>query len=128
MVLSVEAKRQGENDWEIYTDCGRERSGLDAVEWIKRGIDLGAGEILLTSIDQEGTRKGFDLELLKAVAATTPVPVIISGGYGEPRHLREAINHGADAVAFADGLHYKRTTLPELRAIAAEMDVQLRLT
>ncbi|KMJ53609.1 imidazole glycerol phosphate synthase [Vogesella sp. EB] len=127
MVLSIEAKRHGDNHWEIYTDCGREKSGLDVIEWAKRGIELGAGEILLTSIDQEGTRKGFDLELLKAVSEVSPVPVIMSGGYGEPQHLRDVIANGADAVAFADTLHYTRTELSELRNIAAEMNVKVRM-
>lgn len=127
MVLSIEAKRHGNQHWEIYTDCGREKSGIDAIEWIKRGIELGAGEILLTSIDQEGTRKGFDLDLLKAVEDISPVPVIVSGGYGEPQHLRDAITCGADALAFADTLHYKRASLHDLRGIAAEMNVKVRL-
>lgn len=127
MVLSIEAKRHGNNQWEIYTDCGREKSGLDAIEWVKRGIELGAGEILLTSIDQEGTRKGFDLELLKAVSNVSPVPVIMSGGYGEPQHLKDVIASGADAVAFADALHYDRAELAELRNIAAEMNVKVRM-
>jgi cyclase len=126
MVLSIEAKRQADNRWEIYTDCGRERSGIDVIEWAQRGIALGAGEILLTSIDQEGTRKGFDLALLQAVEAVSSVPVIISGGYGAPQHLRDAIETGANAVAFADALHYERTDLAALRGIAAEMDVQVR--
>lgn len=127
MVLSIEAKRHGNDHWEIYTDCGREKSGLDAIEWAKQGIELGAGEILLTSIDQEGTRKGFDLELMKAVSEVSPVPVIMSGGYGEPQHLRDVITNGADAVAFADTLHYARTELSELRNIAAEMNVKVRM-
>lgn len=126
MVLSIEAKRHNENNWEIYTDCGREKSGLSVTEWVKRGIELGAGEILLTSIDQEGTRKGFDLDLLKAVNAFATVPVIISGGYGESKHLSDAIECGADAVAFADALHYERENLTELRKIAAEMNVKVR--
>jgi cyclase len=126
MVLSIEAKRRNENYWEVYTDCGRERSGLDVVDWVKRGIALGAGEILLTSIDQEGTRKGFDLDLLEAVNTFAKVPVIVSGGYGEAQHLRAAIDFGADAVAFADALHYERANLAELREIAAEMDVKVR--
>lgn len=127
MVLSIEAKRHGENYWEIYTDCGREKSGLDAIGWIKRGIELGAGEVLLTSIDQEGTRKGFDLQLLQAVEAISTIPVIVSGGYGEAKHLRDAINCGADAVACADALHYERTTFSELRGIAGEMSVKVRM-
>ncbi len=127
MVLSIEAKHHGENDWEVYTDCGREKSGIDVIEWVMRGIELGAGEILLTSIDQEGTRKGFDLRLLEAVNAVSTVPVTISGGYGEPEHLIKAIDVGADGVAFADALHYERTTLTELRNIAAKTDVKVRI-
>lgn len=126
MVLSIEAKQQSPDRWEVYTDCGREKSGLDAIEWAKRGVELGAGEILLTSIDQEGTRKGFDLELLKAIEAISPVPIILSGGYGEPQHLRDAIAYGADAVAFADALHYERTPLGTLRNLAADMGARVR--
>jgi cyclase len=127
MVLSIEAKRHGENYWEVYTDCGRERSGLDVTDWVIRGIELGAGEILLTSIDQEGTRKGFDIHLLKAVNKFAKVPVIVSGGYGEHCHLLDAIDSGADGVAFADALHYKRTDFPELRSIAAKTNVKVRV-
>lgn len=126
MVLSIEAKRQKEGYWEVYTDCGRERSGLSVIEWVKRGIELGAGELLLTSIDQEGTRKGFDLDLIMEVSQLATVPLIVSGGYGEPQHLRDAIEKGADAIAFADALHYKRTNLSELRTFAAEFNVKVR--
>ncbi len=127
MVLSVEAKHHGDNHWEVYTDCGREKSGMDAIEWVTRGIEMGAGEILLTSIDQEGTRKGFDILLLEAINKVAKVPIIVSGGYGEARHLREAINSGADAVAFADALHYEKTKLAELRSIAVEMGIKVRV-
>lgn len=127
MVLSVEAKRQASGSWEVYTDCGRERSRYDAIEWIKRGVELGAGEILLTSIDQEGTRKGFDLDLIKTANAVSTVPLIVSGGYGEEQHLCDAINNGADAVAFADVLHYDRSTMAELRKIAAGMNIRVRM-
>lgn len=123
MMLSIEAKSQGPGKWEIYTDCGREHSGLDAVEWAKRGVELGAGEILVTSIDQEGTRKGFDTELTRAVAAVVDVPVIASGGYGETKHLAEIVSAGADAIAVADALHYNRTTLPQLRAAAMQQEI-----
>jgi len=123
MMLSIEAKSQGSGKWEIYTDCGREHSGLDAVEWAKRGVELGAGEILVTSIDQEGTRKGFDTALTRAVAAVVDVPVIASGGYGETKHLAEIVSAGADAIAVADALHYNRTTLPQLRAAALQQEI-----
>ncbi|EAQ36395.1 hypothetical protein NB311A_20696 [Nitrobacter sp. Nb-311A] len=126
MVLSIEAKSRGDGRWEVYTDCGRERSGLDAVEWARRGIELGAGEILLTSIDREGTRKGFDAELTRAVASAVSVPVIASGGYGEPRHLAEVVSAGADAIAVADALHYNRTTVPQLREAAQAQNIPVR--
>lgn len=127
MVLSIEAKRQAEGVWEIFTDCGRERSGVDVIEWIQRGIDLGAGEILLTSIDQEGTRKGFDIHLLQSVHAIASVPIIVSGGYGAPGHLFEAIEAGADAIAVADALHYQRTDMQKLHDLARTADVTVRV-
>ncbi len=126
MVLSIEAKSRGNGRWEVYTDCGRERSGVDAVEWASRGIELGAGEILLTSIDREGTRKGFDAELTRAVASAVSVPIIASGGYGEPRHLVEVVSAGADAIAIADALHYNRTTVPQLREAARAQNIPVR--
>jgi imidazole glycerol-phosphate synthase subunit HisF len=126
MVLSIEAKQQGDGRWEVYTDCGRERSGVDAVEWARRGVELGAGEVLVTSIDREGTRKGLDVELVRAVAAVVDVPVIASGGYGQPDHLTQAVHAGADAVAVADALHYERTTLPQLRAHALSAGLAVR--
>lgn len=127
VVLSIEAKRQPHGGWEAYTDNGRERTGLDVVEWAKRGVELGAGEILLTSVDQEGTRKGFDARLVRAVADVVPVPVIASGGMGSFDHLKEVVTEGhADAVAMADILHYKRSSLPQIReaALAAQLDVR----
>jgi cyclase len=127
MVLSIEAKQQASGRWEVYTDCGRERSGIDAVEWALRGVQLGAGEILVTSIDREGTRKGFDVALTRAIASAVTVPVIASGGYGEAKHLAEVVREGnADAVAFADALHYNRTNLSELRAQAQVEGIPVR--
>jgi imidazole glycerol-phosphate synthase subunit HisF len=127
MVLSIEAKQQAPGRWEVFTDCGRERSGVDAVEWARRGVRLGAGEILLTSIDREGTRKGFDVELTKAISRTVTVPVIASGGYGEAQHLYDVVQKGsADAVALADALHYDRTTLPEVRRSARQAGISMR--
>jgi imidazole glycerol-phosphate synthase subunit HisF len=127
MVLSIEAKQQGPGKWEVYTDNGRERTGLDAVEWAKRGVERGAGEILVTSIDREGTRKGFDVALTRAIAESVPVPVIASGGYGAPEHLLEIVQHGqADAAAFADALHYGRTEIGALRAHALAAGLAVR--
>ena len=127
MVLSIEAKQQAPGRWEVYTDCGRERSGVDALDWARRGVELGAGEILVTSIDREGTRKGFDIELTRAISAAVTVPVIASGGYGSPEHLSSVVHDGcANAVAVADALHYGRTTIAELRATAQAAGVPVR--
>jgi len=127
MVLSIEAKQQGSGHWEVYTDCGRERSGLDVVEWARKGESLGAGEILLTSIDREGTRQGFDVELTRAVASAVSIPVIASGGMGKPSDLIDVIRQGqADAVAMADVLHYQRSTLGELRQAMQDCGIQVR--
>ena len=116
MVVSIEAKHVGPGRWEVYTENGRERTGLDVIEWSQRVVDLGAGEILLTSIDQEGTRKGFDCALVRAVATTVPIPVIASGGMGTLEHLVQVIQEGrADAVAMADALHYGRFSLGQMR-------------
>ena len=107
IVISIEAKRRPDGSYEAYTSNGRERSGLDVLDWAVRATELGAGEILLTSVDQEGTGAGFDLELTRAVAESVPIPVIASGGAGSVDHVAEAIlTAHADAVAVASLLHY----------------------
>lgn len=127
MVLSVEAKRIGPGRWEVYTDNGRERTGLDVVDWVVRGVELGAGEILLTSVDQEGTREGFDCELVRVVADRVPVPVIASGGMGSLEHLIAVVREGrANAVAMADVLHYNRMNLTQIRREVLEADIPAR--
>ncbi len=127
MVLSIEAKRVAPGRWEAYTDNGRERTGLDVVDWAQRGVELGAGEILLTSIDREGTREGFDLQLLAAVSRVVSVPLIASGGMGRLEDVARAVNEGAaDAVAMADMLHYKRHTLGEIRAASRAAGLNVR--
>jgi cyclase len=127
MVLSIEAKQQAEGHWEVYTDCGRERSGLDVVEWARRGEALGAGEILLTSVDREGTRRGFDLQLTHAITSVVDIPVIASGGMGKPSDLVDVVTQGrADAVAMADVLHYGRATIGEVRQVAKSAGIQVR--
>lgn len=120
MVLSIEAKSMGPGKWEVYTETGREHSGLDVVEWARRGVELGAGEVLVTSIDREGGRKGYDTGLIAAIAAAVDVPVIASGGYGQRGDLAAALGAGADAVAVADALHYGRCSIADLRAELAE--------
>jgi len=127
MVLSIEAKQKPGGGWEAFTDNGREHTGLDVVEWARRATGLGAGEILLTSVDQEGTRKGFDVALVKAVVEATSVPVIASGGMGSLEHLVDVCKRGgADAVAMADVLHYGRLKLPDIRAHARASGLNVR--
>jgi cyclase len=126
MVLSIEAKRRSGGIWEAYTDNGREHTGLDVVEWARRGAELGAGEILLTSVDQEGTRKGFDVDLVRSVTKAVGIPVIASGGMGSVEHLRTVVEGGADAVAMADVLHYNRLSLPDVRSAAKTFDLPVR--
>lgn len=119
MVLSVEAKSVGQNKWEVLTEGGRERTGKNAIKWIQEAVERGAGEVLLTSVDREGTRSGFDLELLKAASSVVNVPIIASGGMGEPNDLLLAVkNGGVTAVAMADILHYKRYNLKYISSYA----------
>jgi cyclase len=127
MVLSIEAKQVADSKWEAYADNGRERTGLDVLEWVRRGVELGAGEILLTAVDREGTRSGFDIDLLRTVSAAVPVPVIASGGMGSLEHFKTAaVDGGADAIAMADVLHYKRMSIGEIRAAALAADLPVR--
>jgi cyclase len=127
MVLSIEAKRTQIGKWEAYIESGREKTGVDAIEWAKVGAELGAGEILLTSIDQEGTRQGCDLPLISEVSRSVNIPVIASGGVGKPRDIIDAILEGsADAVAIADVLHYGRFSIAELRKALCGAGVRTR--
>lgn len=127
MVISIEAKKIADDHWEVYTDNGRERTGLDVVEWVKLCVSNGAGEVLLTSVDREGTRKGFDINLVKAVSSTINVPVIASGGMGEYKDLLTVVNEGgADAVAMADIIHYRRAEIGDIRAAAEAAGLGVR--
>lgn len=127
MVLSIEAKQVSQGKWEAYTDNGRERTGLNVLDWVRRGVEMGAGEILLTSVDREGTRKGFDLELIRAVSDLAPVPVIASGGMGSVEDFLQAARQGrADGISMADTLHYNRLQLGELRAAALKAGLAVR--
>lgn len=127
MVLSVEAKSITNNHWEVYTENGRERTNLDVLDWCKEAEDLGAGEILLTSVDREGTRKGYDLALINAVSSKVNIPVIASGGCGSATHIVEAFQEGnADAVAVADILHYQRVKVIDLKTAISEAGINVR--
>ena len=117
MVLSVQAKRSDNevDKWEAYYDNGRQRSGLDVFEWIEQAIDLGAGEILLTSVDCEGLRKGMDIDLIKRVCKQFDVPIICCGGVGSPQDVVDAAKIGASGVGIASILHYKKNTVREIK-------------
>jgi len=126
IVLSVDAKRTG-NGWQAYTHGGRNDSGLDAVEWAVRGEKLGAGEILLNSMDRDGTREGYDIELTKKVVESVNIPVIASGGAGTIVQMAEAIRLGkADAVLLASLLHYGELTIPKIKRELKKLGVVVR--
>ena len=126
MVLSVEAKKQNSGSWEVYTDCGRERTGLNVSDWVKQAVTMGAGEVMITSIDMEGTNNGFDKTLIKLVSESVNVPVIASGGYGKLEDINSASDSGADGIAIAKSLHYNQTTIKELRDYAMNQNIPVR--
>jgi cyclase len=129
IVVAIDAKRRSGDapGWEVYTHGGRRNTGLDAVAWARRVAELGAGEILLTSMDRDGTRSGFDLALTRAVADAVPVPVIASGGVGSLEHLSEGIRiGGADAVLAASIFHYGEFSVGEAKALLARDGVPVR--
>lgn len=128
MVLQIDAKARGPGKWEPYVEGAREPTGLDAVEWARHAEALGAGEILVTSVDFEGTRQGFDLALCRAILAAASVPVIISGGMGSLEHLTEVVATGVDAVAMADILHVQKQSLADIKAGAAAAGIPVRLS
>lgn len=128
IVVAIDAKRaEGGAGWNVYTHGGRKNTGLDAVDWARRMAELGAGEILLTSMDRDGTKIGFDLELTRAVSDAVPVPVIASGGVGALEHLAEGITvGGADAVLAASIFHYGTFTVGQAKALLAERGIPVR--
>lgn len=128
MVLSIQAKRSRTDParWEAYGENGREHSGREVVEWARQGEALGAGEILLTSVDCEGLQRGMDLALLRAVRAAVRIPVILGGGAGSAQDLIGAARAGADAVAAASMLHYKKAAVPQLKAQLRAAGVEVR--
>ncbi|MGA0342814.1 MAG: imidazole glycerol phosphate synthase subunit HisF [Arenicellales bacterium] len=127
IVVAIDAKRCGDH-WEVFTHGGRTSSGLDAVEWAKEIADRGAGEILLTSMDRDGTKDGFDLELTRAVSDAVPIPVIASGGVGNLDHLAQGVLHGrADAVLAASIFHFGEYTIREAKTYMAEHGIEVNL-
>ena len=127
IVLSIEAKRQPDGRWEAYTDNGRERSGIDALAWARQGAELGAGEILVTSIDQEGTKRGFDHELTSRIAQSVGIPVIACGGAGKVSDFPDAVRLGrADAVCAANVFHYGVCSIASVKAALAGQGIPVR--
>lgn len=116
IVLSIEAKSKGSSKWEAYIDNGREVTGLDVVEWVKKAIQLGAGEVLVTSIDRDGTGAGYDVELIQQVSKAVSVPVIASGGCGNAQHAINCLKDAKpDALCLASLLHYNKLSLSDLK-------------
>jgi cyclase len=128
IVVAIDARAAGPGRWEVYTHGGRRARGIDAVEWAASMAARGAGEILLTSMDRDGTRSGFDLELTRAVAEAVGVPVIASGGVGSLEHLAQGIEQGrADAVLAASVFHFGEITVPEAKRFLAARGIEMRL-
>jgi len=127
IVVAIDAKQVGEGKWEIFTHGGRKPTGIDAVDWAKKMADFGAGEILLTSMDRDGTKNGFDLALTRAVSDAVPVPVIASGGVGNLQHLVDGVlTGGADAVLAASIFHFGEYTIAEAKAFMQDAGIEMR--
>ena len=128
IVVAIDAKQVGAGKWEVFTHGGRNRTGLDAVEWARRVQQLGAGEILLTSMDRDGTKNGFDLALTRAVSDAVDIPVIASGGVGNLKHLAEGVSiGGADAVLAASIFHFGEYTVRQAKEFMHENGIEVRL-
>jgi len=123
-VLSIDCKRLGDG-WEVLIETGREKTGLNVVEWAKQGVDLGAGELLITSVDNEGTRKGFDVGLMKALFPISEVPIIASGGMGRLEDIEE-VSRYTDAIAIADFFHYNRGSIEEIFSYSSSKGIKVR--
>tara|TARA_B100000768_G_C11220939_1_gene350489 strand:+ start:286 stop:1053 length:768 start_codon:yes stop_codon:yes gene_type:complete len=127
IVISIEAKHTSDNKWEVFIENGRERTGLDVVKWVKQSESLGAGEVLLTSIDKEGTGKGFDIELLKNVQKVINIPLIASGGMGKPKDLLEIVmNLNVNAVSMANIIHYNKFSIKNIKDFAQKNNIAVR--
>lgn len=127
IVLFIEAKKQQDGRYETYTDGGREHSGVDAIEWARRGEELGAGEILVSSIDRDGTRRGYDIPLVQKIAASAKVPVIAHGGAGNFESVERVIREGkADAIAASSVFHYRDYSIRELKQYLRGKGVSVR--
>lgn len=128
IVVAIDAKQVGPEKWEVFTHGGRNRTGLDAIEWARKMESFGAGEILLTSMDKDGTKSGFDLALTRGISDAVGIPVIASGGVGNLQHLADGIKSGhADAVLAASIFHYGEYTVQEAKRFMAQQSIPVRL-
>lgn len=128
IVVAIDAKRVAPDKWEVYIKGGTTPTGLDAIEWAMRAQELGAGEILLTSIDRDGTQMGYDIELTRKVAEAVTIPVIASGGAGNLQHIEEALTEGkADAALIASMVHYRQYTIREIKEYLSSRGIPIRL-
>ena len=128
IVASIVAKKISSNKWEAYIDNGREPTGLDVVEWAKKLEELGAGEIMLTSLDMEGTKKGFDVELYQAIQNAVSIPIIASGGMGNAKHAVDLLtNTNVDAIATASLMHYEIDTIQNIKKSFIDNDIKVRV-
>lgn len=127
IVVAIDAKRKEKGKWEVYIESGKKPTGIDAIQWAKRVEELGAGEILLTSIDRDGTKEGYDIELTKRVSESVKIPVIASGGAGKLEHLYQAIIEGkASAVLLASLLHFRILTISQIKKYLIESGIEVR--
>jgi len=128
IVLAIDAKKQQSGKWEAYTDGGREPSGKDVITWIKEALDLGAGEIYISSIDRDGTRKGYDLDLIKAITSFARVPVVGHGGAGDLESILAAVSEGQlDAVSSSSIFHFQDFTIVQVKEYLHENNINVRL-
>ncbi len=127
VVVAIDAKKNQQGNYEIFTHGGKNSTGIDALEWAKTAEKLGAGEILLTSIDRDGTKSGYDLELLKKISSSVTIPVIASGGVGNLEHLYEGLRSGANAVLAASIFHFKEFSIKQAKEFLAEKNIAIRL-
>jgi len=127
VVIAIDAKKTADKKWEVYTHGGRTPTGIDAVEWAAKAEKLGAGEVLLTSMDRDGTKIGYELELTRSIADAVEIPVIASGGAGSLEHIYEAFVRGkADAALLASVLHYRETTIKEIKDYLGSRGITVR--
>lgn len=128
IVVAIDAKKSGNQKWEVYTHGGRKATGIDALEWAKKVEQLGAGEILLTSMDRDGTKEGYDIELTRSISQAVNIPVIASGGAGRLEHFAEVIKEAdADAVLAASLFHYGELRIREVKEYLASQGIPVRL-